>query len=100
MVAKVASPKDLELKFLHALPESRADNKALNRARHSPAPFLVVDRSYLDHARQKPKELYIARPPTWADVVHGANPETGFLERDQYGSLLLDIRPVAAETPS
>jgi energy-coupling factor transporter ATP-binding protein EcfA2 len=63
----------------------------------SSAPFLIVDRSYLDQERQKPREPYIARPPTWADVVHGANADTRFLERDRYGSLLSEIRRLLLE---
>ena len=59
--------------------------------RHDLAPFLIVDRSYLDQERQKLKEPYIAHPPTWADVVHGANTDTRFLKRDQYESLLSEI---------
>ena len=65
--------------------------------RQSFSPFLVVDRNYLDQERQKPKELYIARPPTWADVVHGADPDTRFLERDQYGFLLSEINRLLLE---
>lgn len=54
-------------------------------------PFLVVDPVYLAHERNKPKVPFIARPPVWADVVHGENADSRFLEREQLGALLSAI---------
>jgi hypothetical protein len=46
-------------------------------------PFLIVDKEYLVEQAQKHKRRYVARAPDWADVVHGADPDLGFVERDQ-----------------
>jgi len=54
-------------------------------------PFLVVDQAFLNEEQRKPKVPYIARPPLWADVVHGQNADARFLEREQFGSLLSAI---------
>ena len=54
-------------------------------------PFLIVNKVFLDEERKKPKEPYIARPPLWADVVHGQNADSRFLEREQFGALLTSI---------
>lgn len=54
-------------------------------------PFLVVDAEFLGEERKKPRAPYIARPPLWADVVHGQNAEARFLEREQFSALLSSI---------
>jgi len=54
-------------------------------------PFLVVDADFLAQERKKPKAPYIARPPLWADVVHGQDPDSRFLEREQFGALVAAI---------
>ena len=56
-----------------------------------PPPFVVVNHGYLASEREKPKTTYVARPPTWADVVHGADPATKYVERDQLDELLTVI---------
>ncbi|MDX8141231.1 ATP-binding protein [Lentzea sp. BCCO 10_0061] len=66
-------------------------------------PFLVVDRKYLEDQAQQPKRLYVARAPDWSDVVHGADAELRFIERDQTAELLAAVRtellePVARGT--
>lgn len=52
------------------------------------SPFLVIDEAFLNEERQKPKVPYIARPPVWADVVHGQNADVRFLDREQFNPLL------------
>ena len=56
-----------------------------------PPPFDVVNHGYLASEREKPKTAYVARPPTWADVVHGPDPATKYVERDQLDELLTVI---------
>lgn len=58
---------------------------------HQP-PFLVVDPAFLAAEQQKPSKPYIARPPLWADVVHGQNADARFLEREQFSALLAAVR--------
>ncbi|MGW5723157.1 hypothetical protein ACWEVP_43785 [Amycolatopsis sp. NPDC003865] len=55
-------------------------------------PFLVVDREYLAEQARKPKRIYVARSPDWADVVHGNDPELRFIERDQTEALCVAVR--------
>ena len=57
-----------------------------------PLPFLVVDREYLEEQARKPKRVYVARSPDWADVVHGTDPELRFIERDQTQTLHAAVR--------
>ena len=45
--------------------------------------FHLVDKAYLENERRRAKEPFIARPPTWADVVHGEDATIGFIERDE-----------------
>jgi hypothetical protein len=65
----------------------RADvDNALFECRHgtqSPLLFRVVDRRFLAEQKALPKEPFVARPPTWPDVVHGQDDVVKFLERDQ-----------------
>src|SRR5690349_19078668 len=44
--------------------------------------FRVVTPQFLTEQRAKEKQMYVARPPQWADVVHGQDREVRFLERD------------------
>jgi hypothetical protein len=72
------------------------DIKTVNIYRNDPSedfrpPFLVVDDAFLVEERKKPKSPYIARPPLWADVVHGQNADSRFLEREHFGELLSSI---------
>ncbi|WP_370961686.1 hypothetical protein [Amycolatopsis sp. cg9] len=55
-------------------------------------PFLVVDKAYLEEQAGKPKRVYVARSPDWADVVHGADSELRFIERDQTAALRDAVR--------
>ncbi|NUT48646.1 MAG: ATP-binding protein [Saccharothrix sp.] len=57
-----------------------------------PPPFFLVDRQHLDQEARKPKQVYVARSPDWADVVHGTDSELRFIERDQTGELLDAVR--------
>nr|CEL18680.1 hypothetical protein [Kibdelosporangium sp. MJ126-NF4]CTQ98164.1 hypothetical protein [Kibdelosporangium sp. MJ126-NF4] len=50
-------------------------------------PFLLVDREFLEAQALIPKQLYVARSPDWADVVHGSDSEVRFIERDQTEAL-------------
>jgi hypothetical protein len=55
------------------------------RARVSVLPFRVVDRAFLDARHAESKEPFVARFPSWRDVVHGEDPELRFIERDVTG---------------
>ena len=55
-------------------------------------PFLIVNDEYLNEQFHKPKRMYVARSPDWADVVHGFDPELRFIERDQTQELSLAVR--------
>ena len=44
--------------------------------------FRVVTPQFLAEQRAKEKQTYVARPPQWADVVHGQDREVRFVERD------------------
>ena len=62
-----------------------------NASEYFHPPFLTVNQEFIKEEKQKPRVPYIARPPQWADVVHGQNRESRFLEREQLGSLLSSI---------
>ncbi|MFI9574598.1 hypothetical protein ACIG5D_24470, partial [Microbispora rosea] len=51
-------------------------------------PFKVVNRAFLEEQRSKPKRAYVARPPTWGDVVHGPDRDIKYIEREQLGELV------------
>lgn len=44
--------------------------------------FHVVTPQFLAQQRAKEKQMYMARQPQWADVVHGQDREVRFVERD------------------
>ena len=44
--------------------------------------FKVIGRKFLEDQASKEKESFIARPPEWADVVHGEDANIRFIERD------------------
>jgi len=44
--------------------------------------FRIVTPQFLAEQRAKEKQMYVARPPQWADVVHGQDREVRFVERD------------------
>jgi hypothetical protein len=50
-------------------------------------PFEIVDRTYLSIQAEKPRRPFVARPPEWADVIHGFDSKVKFLERDATTSL-------------
>ncbi|WP_444950998.1 hypothetical protein [Micromonospora ureilytica] len=54
-------------------------------------PFQVVNHDFLISEWKKPKVAYVARPPTWADVVHGADRDIKYVVRDQEDELLAGI---------
>ncbi|WP_432973188.1 hypothetical protein [Dactylosporangium sp. CA-233914] len=60
--------------------------------RDDPAPFLTVDRDYLQEQSRKQKRVFVARAPDWADVVHGFDEQLRFIERDQTDELLATVR--------
>lgn len=62
-----------------------------NASEYFRPPFLTVNQEFIKEEKRKPRVPYIARPPQWADVVHGQNRESRFLEREQLGSLLSSI---------
>jgi hypothetical protein len=55
-------------------------------------PFMVVNRGVLMQEHAKPKMEFVARPPTWADVVDGPNPITHFIERAKTAELSDHVR--------
>jgi hypothetical protein len=57
----------------------------------SPA-FAVLNRGGLALERAKPKVEFVARPPTWADVVDGANSVNHLIERSQATDLSEQMR--------
>jgi len=75
----------------------------INPEKEFGTPFLVVDQEFLAREQQKDPAPYVARPPTWADVVHGENADAKFLQRDQFEGLLREIsdkllEPVRGDT--
>lgn len=54
--------------------------------------FRVVGRHYLEEQSAKPKQIFVARPPEWADVVHGEDAEVRFVERDLTDELVRRVR--------
>jgi energy-coupling factor transporter ATP-binding protein EcfA2 len=50
----------------------------------------LVDRTFLYNEKRKDVKAFLARPPFWADVVHGQNKEGRFVERYQTDSLYLE----------
>jgi energy-coupling factor transporter ATP-binding protein EcfA2 len=44
--------------------------------------FRVVTPQFLAEQHAKEKLMYVARPPQWADVVHGQDQDVRFVERD------------------
>jgi tetratricopeptide (TPR) repeat protein len=57
-----------------------------------PLPFTVVDRIHLADARAVERRRYLFEPPEWHHVVHGADEQLKFIERDQTGALAKDVR--------
>ncbi|MEU4404144.1 hypothetical protein AB0F88_06440, partial [Streptosporangium sp. NPDC023963] len=51
-------------------------------------PFRVINQAFLEEQRNKPKRIYVARPPTWGDVVHGPDRDIKYIEREQLGELI------------
>lgn len=64
----------------------------VNRPRTRPLPFAVVGRVDLSEQREKPKTPFVARPPEWRDVVHGADDSVKFVERDQTEQLKTGVQ--------
>jgi energy-coupling factor transporter ATP-binding protein EcfA2 len=54
--------------------------------------FRVVTPQFLAEQRAKEKQMYVARPPQWADVVHGQDQEVRFVERDLTKEFLDHVR--------
>jgi len=54
--------------------------------------FRVVTPQFLAEQRAKEKQMYVARPPQWADVVHGQDREVRFVERDLTTELCNRVR--------
>ena len=54
--------------------------------------FRVVGRRYLEQQADKEKNVFIARPPEWADVIHGEDAAVRFVERDLTQRLVQLIR--------
>jgi DNA polymerase III delta prime subunit len=79
------------IEYLHAselhLHQSGAVNIADESVGEPLPPFQKVDAAYLADQRSRPKRVFLARPPEWADVIHGADRDIKFIERDQTDSL-------------
>jgi hypothetical protein len=71
-------------------PDVQAELFALRTKRDTA--FRVVGRQFLAEQRAKEKRMYIARPPEWADVVHGQDQDVGFVERDLTTPVLERVR--------
>ncbi len=56
------------------------------------SPFQLVTRQILEEAAKEPKHSFVARPPRWADVVHGQDEEIRFLEREMTSQFIDRIR--------
>ena len=54
-------------------------------------PFHVVDRPFLEAQKALRKRPFVARFPSWADVVDGENEETGFIDRDATAVVVDDL---------
>jgi energy-coupling factor transporter ATP-binding protein EcfA2 len=54
--------------------------------------FRVVTPQFLAEQRAKVKQMYVARPPQWADVVHGQDKDVRFVERDLTTEFLNRVR--------
>ena len=57
-----------------------------------PLPFTVVDRVYLANARGVERKRFLFEAPEWHHVVHGADEQLRFIERDQTTALTQDVR--------
>ena len=55
-------------------------------------PFAVVDRIYLAKARMVERKQFLFEPPEWHHVVHGADEQLKFIERDQATALTQAVR--------
>lgn len=55
-------------------------------------PFTVVDRIHLADARMVKRERFLFEAPEWHHVVHGADEQLKFVERDQTAALARDVR--------
>ncbi|MEK7684137.1 MAG: hypothetical protein AAB466_01800, partial [Verrucomicrobiota bacterium] len=64
--------------------------------RRSP-PFRLVDRVVLSKARVQPKEKFLFESPEWHHVVHGADRDVKFVERDQTDVLRETVRQLLIE---
>jgi hypothetical protein len=56
-------------------------------ASHRPAPFRLVDRTFLSEQRELERKQFVARQPEWSDLVHGPDDTIKFIERDQTDAL-------------
>jgi tetratricopeptide (TPR) repeat protein len=59
---------------------------------HRPPPFTRVDRVLLSKARVQRKEKFLFQSPEWPHVVHGADDDVKFVERDQTDALRQKVR--------
>ncbi|MBI3418382.1 MAG: hypothetical protein HY043_24090 [Verrucomicrobia bacterium] len=57
-----------------------------------PLPFTVVDRIHLADARRVERKKFLFEAPEWHHVVHGADEQLKFVERDQTAALAQDVR--------
>lgn len=57
-----------------------------------PLPFKVVDRIHLADARRVERKRFLFEAPEWHHVVHGADEQLKFVERDQTAALAQDVR--------
>jgi hypothetical protein len=57
-----------------------------------PLPFTVVDRIHLANARGVERKRFLFEAPEWHHVVHGADEQLKFIERDQTTALTQDVR--------
>ncbi|WP_169806470.1 ATP-binding protein, partial [Actinomadura latina] len=87
----MAQTGDLELRGRYVAGHNIVFQSAEPESDDTP-PFLIVDRNYLSEQLHKPKVMYVARSPNWADVVHGFDPDLKFIERDQTSELCSTIR--------
>lgn len=82
VISVFRGPHVIESCDVHAtlLPDSIPVNRHL--------PFLVVDQAFLQEQANLPKQILVARPPEWADVVHGPDSEVKLIERSQTAELI------------
>jgi hypothetical protein len=62
-----------------------------------PTPFGVVNQTYLATEREVERKRFLFNAPEWHHVVHGADDQLKFIERDQTSALVREIHEYLTE---